>query len=84
MSVGAALRVVVAVLLRPGLWSVAVRQVLRLAEPGWWRRFPPLPLPPPGYVHFRLVTAYGGDGSARGAELARDAVTYLRWCREPI
>jgi hypothetical protein len=81
MSPGAAVRVIVAVLLRPWLWTVALRQLLRLAEPGWWRRFPPLPAPPPGYLHFRLVTAYGGDGSCSAAELARDVVAYLDWCR---
>ncbi|MCZ7630494.1 MAG: hypothetical protein M5U19_16300 [Microthrixaceae bacterium] len=80
MSVGAVVRVVVAVLLRPALWAVAVRQALRLASPGWWRRFPPLPVPPSGYLRFRLVTAYGGDGSCTDAELARDVVAYLRWC----
>lgn len=81
MSLFAALRVVVAVLVRPRLWPVAVVQVLRLAEPGWSRRFPPLPLPPPGYLRFRLVTAYGGDGSVGSAQLARDVVAYLDWCR---
>jgi hypothetical protein len=81
VSSWAAVRVVVAILLRPWLWTVALRQMLRLAEPRWWRRFPPLPLPPPAYVHFRLVTAYGGDGSASPAELSRDVVAYLDWCR---
>jgi hypothetical protein len=81
MSLRVAVRVVAAVLSRPWLWTVALRQTLRLAEPGWWRRFPLLPLPPPEYVRFRLVTAYGGDGSASAAELSRDVVAYLEWCR---
>lgn len=81
MNPGAAVRVFVAVLLRPWLWKVALGQLFRLAEPGWWKRFPPLPVPPPEYVHFRLVTAYGGDGSCSSAELARDVVAYLGWCR---
>ncbi|MDQ6727722.1 MAG: hypothetical protein M3066_16385 [Actinomycetota bacterium] len=63
--------------LRPGLWGVAVRQCLRLAAPGWWRRWPPLPLPDPAYLRFRLQTGYG-DGTGPPAA---DVVAYLRWCR---
>ncbi len=36
-----------AVARRPRLWPVAVRQTLRLARPGWWRRWPPVPRPRP-------------------------------------
>lgn len=71
-------RVVAAVVLRPGLWVTALRQILVLARPGWWRRRPWLPLPDPDYLAFRLVTAYGDPG--RPPEPA-DVVTYLRWCR---
>ena len=49
----------------PSLWATAVRQALRLAAPGWWRRRPFLPLPAPDYLRFRLQTAYGGTGDAR-------------------
>lgn len=72
-------RTLVAVAAHPGLWATAVVQVIRLAEPGWWRRRPFLPLPSPGYLHLRVVTMYGGDGS-RPIEPA-DVVTWLRWCR---
>ncbi len=72
-------RAAVAVLVRPGLWGTAVRQVFVLAVPGWWRRWPPLPVPDPAYLRFRLVTAYGDPD--RAPEPA-DVVTYLRWCRE--
>ena len=68
-----------AVLRRPGLWATAVRQVFVLAAPGWWRRRPFLPLPAPGYLRFRIQTAYGGAGD-RPPDPA-DLVTYLRWCR---
>lgn len=71
---------VVAVLLRPGLWSVALRQLWRLAPTRWWRRAPYLPVPPESYLRFRMVTAYGGDGRLRLR--ADDVVDYLRWCRE--
>jgi hypothetical protein len=68
-----------AVAVRPRLWPVAVTQACRLAVPGWWRRWPPLPLPDPEYLRFRLQTAYG-DGPAVGPEPA-DVVAYLDWCR---
>lgn len=69
----------VAVLRRPHLWVVALAMVLRLARPGWWHRWPPLPLPSPGYLRLRLVTAYGGDGGGR--LVPADVVAYLEWCR---
>ena len=76
--VGGWLRVVVAVTARPELWATAVRQLLRLAVPGWWKRAPFLPLPDRGYVRFRMSTAYG-DPSA--VPPAADVVAYLHWCR---
>lgn len=63
---------------RPELWTTALRQLVRLAPTGWWRRWPPLPRPDPAYLRFRLQTAYGGEG--RDPEPA-DVVTYLAWCR---
>lgn len=69
---------VVAVLVRPPLWGVAVRQALRMAPPGWWRRWPLLPLPARGYLAFRMQTAYGDPSAVPPPE---DVVDYLRWCR---
>ncbi len=63
----------------PALWPVAVRQVLRLAPRGWWRRAPHLPLPPAAYVGFRAQTMYGDTDHL--PEPA-DVRTYLAWCRE--
>jgi hypothetical protein len=63
----------------PGLWPTAVTQLLRLAAPGWWRRWPPVPLPPPGYLRFRLETYAGGEGRPPTPE---ELVSYLRWCRD--
>ncbi|HVF32059.1 MAG TPA: hypothetical protein VM933_03380 [Acidimicrobiales bacterium] len=71
-------RAFLAVLVRPGLWGVAVVQLLRLAVPGWWRRWPPLPLPDPAYLRFRLQTQYGDP--EHDPEPA-DLLTYLHWCR---
>ena len=69
-----------AVLVRPRLWSTALRQAGRLARPGWWRRAPFLPLPDPDYLAFRLETQYGGAGTAGADPL--DLVRYLEWCRD--
>ncbi|MFM7068841.1 MAG: hypothetical protein ACKOYM_05200 [Actinomycetes bacterium] len=71
--------VVAATLSRPSLWGTAVRQSVHLAPRGWWRRPPFLPVPDAGYLHFRMVTAYGGDGST--PPTAEDVVAYLRWCK---
>lgn len=69
---------VAAVVVRPWLWATAVRQVFVLARPGWWRRWPLLPLPDADYLAFRMVTAYGDAGARPGPG---DVVGYLRWCR---
>jgi hypothetical protein len=71
--------VVRAVIVRPWLWPVAVVSVLRLAPPGWWRRWPPLPLPDPALWRFRLVTAYGSVEAQPDAE---GVVSFLRWSRD--
>ncbi|MDQ3896190.1 MAG: hypothetical protein M3326_02885, partial [Actinomycetota bacterium] len=67
-----------AVAVRPWLWGVALTQAWRLAAPGWWRRWPPLPLPDPAYLRFRLQTAYG---DADRGPAPQDVVAYLGWCR---
>ncbi len=71
--------VVRAMLRRPDLWPAALVAARRLAPRGWWRRSPFLPLPSADYLRFRMVTAYGGDGSQPAA--AADLVAYLEWSR---
>jgi len=71
-------RAILAVISHPSLWVTAIRQIRYLAPAGWWRRSPFLPLPDPAYLRFRLVTAYGGDGSD---PRPGDLITYLHWCR---
>ena len=68
----------VAVLVRPRLWVIAATQLIALAPRGWWHRWPPLPLPDPAYLRFRLVTQYGDP--ERTPDVA-DVLTYLHWCR---
>jgi hypothetical protein len=68
---------IVAVLRHPSLWATALRQAVRLAGRGWWRRPPFLPVPARDYLDFRLVTAYGSDRSPD----PEDLLAYLRWCR---
>lgn len=63
----------------PELWLTAIRQAFRMVPNRWWASWPFLPIPDRGYMHFRLVTAYGGDG--RGPIEPDDLVTYLMWCR---
>ncbi len=63
---------------RPALWSIAVRMLARLAAPGWWRRWPPVPVPDKRYLRFRLQTAYGDPGPAPPPG---DVVAWLRWCQ---
>jgi hypothetical protein len=72
--------VVAAVAIRPWLWPVAVAQVVRLARPGWWHRWPPVPLPDASLWRFRMETAYGGTGE--GAPDAEDVRSFLRWSRD--
>jgi len=68
-----------AVLARPSLWWVALRQLWRSAPAGWWRRAPFLPVPRGAYLEFRLVTQYG-DPNHRPE--AHDVVNYLAWCKQ--
>jgi len=64
---------------RPWLLPAALSGVLRLARPGWWRRWPPLPLPDPELWRFRMQTAYGGTGDAVPDE--DDVVSFVEWSR---
>lgn len=70
---GAILAAARAVCSRPELWPVAAS----LVPSGWWRRWPPLPVPAGSYLRFRLETMYGHDATL----LAGDVVEYLEWCR---
>ena len=68
--------VFLAIVVRPRLWWVALRQLVRVARPRWWNRPPFLPLPDAEYLRFRLITAYGEVIAPKPADL----VAYLEWC----
>ncbi|HWE56155.1 MAG TPA: hypothetical protein VG435_11625 [Acidimicrobiales bacterium] len=68
------MKVVLALARRPDLWPAARRFV----PTGWWRRWPPVPLPSRQYLRFRHETMYGADSRL----VPDDLVRYLEWCRE--
>ena len=73
------MQLVVAVMRRPHLWITAVKQWRILTPKGWWKRRPFMPVPDARYMRFRMITAYGGDGSAQPT--TEDFITYLEWCK---
>lgn len=81
MNSSRALRILSAVARRPGLWGIALRQALRLAPPGWWHRFPFLPLPDAKYARMRAVIQYGDENHP--ADVA-DVLKYLAWCKAEL
>jgi hypothetical protein len=73
------LKAALAVAVRPRLWVEGLRFLGAMAEPGWWRRPPFLPIPEPGYLRWRIATAYG---SAEHPVRPDDLVAVLRWRAE--
>ena len=69
-----------AVARRPDLWPIAIKAGRSLVPRAWWRRRPFLPVPDRGWMHFRLETAYGGNGE--GPIGADELITYLEWKRD--
>lgn len=57
------LRVLGAVLRRPGLIGGLVSTAWAFRARDWYRRAPFLPVPPRGYVRWRMETAYGDSGA---------------------
>jgi hypothetical protein len=69
-----------AVVARPWLWPVAAAEILRLASPRWWVRWPPVPLPTSSLWRFRMETAYGGMGDSLPS--TEDVRSFLEWCAQ--
>ncbi|HEY5025826.1 MAG TPA: hypothetical protein VII76_12685 [Acidimicrobiales bacterium] len=63
---------------RPWLWPAAMAEAVRLAPPGWWHRWPLLPVPDEALWRFRMETAYGGSGDA--VPESDDVVSFISWC----
>ena len=73
-------KLLASLLIRPRLWLVATRQILRLSSKGWWKKPPFIPGPDHSLLEMRSVIAYGGDGTAMPP--AHDVITYLQWCKD--
>ena len=73
------LPVAAAIVRRPSFWGSALRASLRLAPRGWWRAWPPIPMPPSAYLRFRVQT---NDGAPDARPQADEVLAYLRWCRD--
>lgn len=73
-------QVVRAVVRHPVLLLAGMAAAARLARPGWWRRWPPLPVPGEELWRFRMETAYGGGGDAVPTD--EDVTSFLVWCRD--
>ena len=73
-----ALAAVRVLLPRPWLWPTAVRQLVRFAPDGWWKRAPFLPVPDRALLEFRGTTQYGDPAHPADAE---DLRAWLEWCR---
>lgn len=71
--------VVGAVARRPRLWLAALSTARSMVPARWWRRAPFLPVPDRQWLRFRLVTAYGGDGSE--PMKVDDVITFIDWRR---
>lgn len=66
----------VAIARQPTLWPPALRQARALVPPGWWRRWPFLPLPDRDWLRFRMTTAYGDADADLDVE---DLLVWLAW-----
>jgi len=64
---------------RPELWVTAFRQLFKLAESGWWKKLPFLPIPSPELIEFRSKTQYG---SLEVEIDAADVLAWLIWSKE--
>ena len=73
-------KVVIAVAARPRLWVPALGAGASLVPSRWWSRRPFLPLPDRDWLRFRVITAYGGDGTTPLA--VDDVLTWLEWRRQ--
>ena len=62
----------------PSLAWEAIRLAAATAAPGWFRKAPFVPRPEPGYLDWRMLTAYGRPDST---PTEREVEEFLRWRR---
>ncbi|MDE0377544.1 MAG: hypothetical protein OXK16_16515 [bacterium] len=62
----------------PSLAWEAVRLAAATAAPGWFRKAPFVPRPEPGYLDWRMLTAYGRPDAI---PTEREVEEFLRWRR---
>jgi hypothetical protein len=67
-------RTIVAVAVRPDLWTATVRLMFRLLPDRWWRE----PLPSREYVEYRGGAVYGMPVLQIPPA---DFIRYLEWCK---
>ncbi len=63
----------------PRVASDLVALAWSMRRRGWYREPPFLPLPPPEYVRWRMLTAYGDEKAVPPAD---DVVRLARWRRD--
>jgi hypothetical protein len=61
---------------RPAAAPALLRAAMALARPGWWRRWPPLPVPSAELWALRMEVA---TGDRRGMPTADELVDVARW-----
>jgi len=66
---------------RPRLAVDLARLAWSFRARDWYRRPPFLPLPPRGYLRWRMFTAYGDEDAVPPVE---DVVRFARWRRETM
>jgi len=66
---------------RPRLAVDLARLAWSFRARDWYRRPPFLPLPPRGYMRWRMFTAYGDEDAVPPVE---DVVRFARWRRETM
>ncbi|HEY7685223.1 MAG TPA: hypothetical protein VH833_03845 [Gemmatimonadales bacterium] len=66
---------------RPRLAVDLARLAWSFRARDWYRRPPFLPLPPRGYMRWRMLTAYGDEDAVPPVE---DVVRFARWRRETM
>lgn len=75
ITLRAALRIVSALITRPGLWAAAVGLAFRLVPSRWWRNGL---LPPREYLEYRGIAVYGMPLTRVPAS---EFIRYLEWCK---